>query len=71
MNRGRRNLVMLQRTFLKPLKNQILTLKTTIPFASDAEYVEDLDEIQSDMFAGPCQSDEDTLCFDVESLDVY
>ena len=37
---------------------------------SDAEYVEDLDEIQSDMLAGHCQSDEDTLCIVAESLDV-
>jgi hypothetical protein len=37
---------------------------------SDAEYVEDFDEIQSDMFAGPCQSDDDTLCIVAESLDV-
>lgn len=37
---------------------------------SDAEYVEDLDEIQSHMFAGPDQSDDDTLCIVAESLDV-
>ncbi|AES73687.2 hypothetical protein MTR_3g107700 [Medicago truncatula] len=37
---------------------------------SDAEYVEDFDEIQSHMLAGPYQSEEDTLCIVAESLDV-